>query len=201
METLLEGVVAAAQPCSLALVVPAVGTTLMGGRLGAVVAAAVWLAATLAAWAQAALLLEVGGGLGAGIVLAVAVLAGLWVLLRDPAGWPSGATRAAGGALVGLGAGLLWRPCVGPQLGEVLTAAPDDPAGQLVRFGAYMAGLLVVTAAVAALPVLHPKVEATLRSPAARLVGAAPVLMLAVVLATGTYASVIGRLVQASGLT
>ena len=186
METLLEGVVAAAQPCSLALVVPAVGTTLMGGRLGAVVAAAVWLAATLAAWAQAALLLEVGGGLGAGIVLAVAVLAGLWVLLRDPAGWPSGATRAAGGALVGLGAGLLWRPCVGPQL---------------VRFGAYMAGLLVVTAAVAALPVLHPKVEATLRSPAARLVGAAPVLMLAVVLATGTYASVIGRLVQASGLT
>ena len=67
------------------------------------------------------------------------------------------------------------------------------------RFG--MAGLLVVAAAVAALPVVHPKVEATLRSPAARLVGAAPVLMLAVVLATGTYASVIGRLVQASGLT
>ncbi len=200
MDTLLEGVVAAAQPCSLALVVPAAGATVLGGRLGGAVAAALWLTATLAAWAQAALLLDVGAGWVTGAVLAGAVLGGLWLLLRDPPGWPSGATRPLGGALVGLGAGLLWRPCVGPELGEVLTAAPDDPAGQVIRFGVYMAGLLAVTAALAALPVLHRRVEATLTGPAGRLLAATPVLVLAVVLATGRYEQVIGRLVQLSGL-
>ena len=47
MDPLLEGVVAAAQPCSLALVVPAAGATVLGSRNGWLVAIACWTTATV----------------------------------------------------------------------------------------------------------------------------------------------------------
>ena len=217
MDPLLEGVVAAAQPCSLALVVPAAGATVLGSRNGWLVAIACWTTATLAAWDSAAGLAHLGDGLVVGIGLALIALTGTAMLWRraaitQTAARPMDAGRAStrqwsdslraltGGGLVGLAAGVLWRPCVGPALGTILTAAPADPAGQLGPFAAYMAGLLAATAAVAALTHLHPALEAAMAATPARVMAATPLLLLVVVLATGSYGTVVGALVRASSL-
>lgn len=201
MEALLEGVVAAVQPCSLALVLPGLGATLLGGRRGAGVAAAVWAVSMTVAWARAAGWLDTVTGPFVGPALAVLVVVGaslLWVGHRAPT--PPLSRVVTGGALIGLGSGALWRPCVGPQLGAILTAAPSDPAGHLVPFLAYGLGLLAALAVVAALPFVDDRVAQALASRPARVAGAAPVAVLAAVLATGQYERAIGTLVRLSGL-
>lgn len=217
MDPLLEGVIAAAQPCSLALVVPAAGATVLGGRNGWLAAIACWTTATLAAWGRATGLVQLDDGLVVGIGLALVALTGTAVLWRrsaitqtaarpmdagpaSPRQRSDAAQALTGGGLVGLAAGVLWRPCVGPALGTILSAAPADRAGQLGPFAAYMAGLLAVTAAVATLTHLHPAVDAAMTAVPTRGLAATPLLLLVVVLATGSYGTVVGALVRASSL-
>ena len=76
MDPLLEGVVAAAQPCSLALVLPAAGATVLGGRNGWLVAIACWTTATLAAWISAVGVARTQDGIVLGVALAATALAG-----------------------------------------------------------------------------------------------------------------------------
>lgn len=206
MDPLLEGVVAAAQPCSLALVLPAAGATVLGGRNGWLVAIACWTTATLAAWISAVGVARTQDGIVLGVALAATALAGtglLWLqsASAQPSHTPDMGRALLGGGLVGLAAGLLWRPCVGPALGVILTTAPDDPAGQLGPFAVYLAGLLAGTVALAALPHLHPVLDRAATSTPTRVMAAAPLLLLVLVLVTDRYGQVVGTLVRASSLT
>ena len=204
MDPLLEGVVAAAQPCSLALVLPAAGVTTLAGRRGWLVAIACWTTASLTAWSRAAGTIDLPDSTVVGVLLAATALAGTALTVATPTATRPRAPNPralAGGALVGVAGAALWQPCVGPALGTILTAAPDDPAGQLGPFAAYTAGLLLVTVGLAALPHLHPRMDTALAATPARAVAAAPLLLLVVVLATGSYSTVVGALVRASSLS
>ena len=190
---------------------------MLGGRNGCLVALACWTTATLAAWSRATGLVQLDDGLVVGIGLALVALIGTAVLWRrsaitqtaaspmdvghaSPRQRSDAAQALTGGGLVGLAAGVLWRPCVGPALGTILTAAPTDRAGQLGPFAAYMAGLLAVTAAVATLTHLHPALDTAMTASPVRVMAATPLLLLVVVLATGSYGTVVGALVRASSL-
>ena len=216
MDPLLEGVVTAAQPCSLALLLPAAGATVLAGRRGWLVATACITGAILATWGRASGLLPWLGPSSAGVIgPALAVVAGvgtvlLWQASRkdlDPNTNATSQTHAAGadafragagGAAVGVAAGLIWQPCVGPALGNVLSRLPDDPVGQLLPFAGYIVGLLLAVVALAALPHLHPTVARRLGAVPVRVAAALPLVALAAVLVTGSHTQVIGALVRIS---
>ncbi|MGI9016106.1 MAG: hypothetical protein ACR2HR_03205 [Euzebya sp.] len=204
-EVVLEGIRASIEPCSLALILPGIGAVVLGGRRGYLVAAGFWLTAAVLAWAQASLVLQVGSDGGViGVVLAVvAVVGAVLVWLAGRRGMDGSAVLVgalAGGVLLGAATGLLWRPCVGPELGTILTQAPRDPASQLVPLAVYLVGVLLVTAVLAALPFLHPVFGRVMTWLPVRLLALVPILGLAVILVTSRYAEVIGALVQASSI-
>ncbi|MEO2105446.1 MAG: hypothetical protein ABGZ36_07360 [Actinomycetota bacterium] len=214
MDPLLEGVIAAAQPCSLALLLPAAGATVLAGRRGWLVATACITGAILATRGRASGLLPWLDPSSAGVIgpaLAVVAVVGtilLWQASRkdlDPdrnaqthAAGADAFRVGAGGAAVGVAAGLIWQPCVGPALGTVLSRLPDDPVGQLLPFAGYIAGLLLAVVALAALPHLHPAVARRLGAVPVRVAAALPLVALAVVLVTGSHTQVIGALVRIS---
>ncbi|MEE8599892.1 hypothetical protein [Euzebya tangerina] len=209
MDIFLEGIRAAVEPCSLALVLPAMGAVVLGARRAWAVALGFWLAAVVLAWAQASVLLDVGQGPVTGVVLGVLALAGLGLLwlARDvtradqPEEWGQTSLRLLAGLVIGTSAGLLWQPCVGPELGVILTAAPRDPGAQLGPLAVYLAGVLLVTASLATFPFLHDRAPALMETAPARLVALIPVVGLAVVLVTGQYEEIIGALVRASSIS
>ena len=242
LDIFLEGVRASIEPCSLALVLPAIGATVLGGRRAWAAALGFWIAAAGLAWAQASILLDVGQGRTTGVVLGTFALAGLVLLwlarpreliamavasdespasgeatqnaiaaeLRDrgvdagPAAtvttWGQTTIPLAAGLLIGTAAGLLWQPCVGPELGTILTAAPREPENQLLPLAVYLAGVLLLTAVVSALPFLHDRVAAMFEAIPTSVLAVIPVLGLVVVLMTGQYEEIIGALVRASSL-
>ncbi len=201
IDLLLEGVQASVQPCSLALLLPALGAVVLAGRRGWIALLGVWAAAAGLAWAQASLLLDVSSDGGwTGVILALIALLGLTVqwLTRGGSGRRARMAAGLGGLLIGVAAGLLWRPCVGPALGVLLTAAPRGPGGQLLPLLVYMAGLLAIALLVAMLPLVNPALGGLVRTTPARVVAITPLVMLSVVLATGQYDRIIGALVQLS---
>lgn len=127
---LIEGITQSLLPCSWTLLLPAVALGLATRRAtafatftGGVVVAA-WIAAT--GWYVAPVWL-------AGIALLSGAALWWWT---GPAPLPS--------ALVGVGAGWAWRPCVGPELGDVLTTAQTDPWAALVPLGLFLIGVVGV---------------------------------------------------------
>ncbi|WP_040494682.1 hypothetical protein [Ilumatobacter nonamiensis] len=132
-----------------------------------------------------------------GVVLGVPRLLG-----RNRSTWRGriGSTLQSGGGtasvcgLVGVVVVQWWRPCVGTELGSILTAAPGDPWGELLPTMGFMLGIstpLMVLGSIYA--VWSPS------TPVARRlgwVGAAGVCVLAVSVVAGQHGEIVSRLFE-----
>ena len=162
-----EAVRATTQPCTLLLLVPPLMMAVITrGRWAPF--AAMGIGAVLGGWlfianvvALSPAQLQLGG-------LLVAAATGLTVAAPTVpqlawASTPNAETGAAGG--VAFVATLWWRPCVGVELGSILTAARSGVVGQLGGITAYMLGALVpVLAAVLVIRAIDPSATAARRA-------------------------------------
>jgi len=140
-----EAIRATTQPCTLLLLLPSlIMAVVTQGRWAPF--AAMCLAAVLGGWIFAANVvalsdveLQVSG------MLVVIVLVTL--LVAPAVSWlawaqnPLAQTGAAG--LVTFVATQWWRPCIGSELGSILTASQNGLAGQLPGMAAYMLGAMI----------------------------------------------------------
>lgn len=150
-----EAVRATAQPCTFLLIVPTTAAVvaaranwqaLVGGTAAAVVGG--WILADNSvllegAWLRLSAL---------AVVIAMAMLVVPFHRLTDRFTGPvSPWVRSGIVAFVVLVASQWWRPCVGNELGTVLSAADSGLAGQLAPMAAYMLGAMVPVAAIVAI--------------------------------------------------
>ena len=192
MSTFLEGVGAIGIACTLVMLVPAVALVLVARKARLAVALFYVLGATLLTWARAAGHWDVELS-GAAVPLAAVLAAAVFVL----AFWAKGpvslsATRA--GAVAGALAGWLWRPCVGPKLGEILSNTDAEAARTLGLMLVYMLGALLPALLLAVLPHAVPPTKRFLDRLPVTAVGGAIGAAYAVTLATGRYDDLVGEL-------
>lgn len=141
----LEAIRSTAQPCTLPLIAVIAGA-LWASRATPASAAAVAGAATSGGWALVAgAAVPTGAWLVVSGVLGVIGLSALVWLGQSPRWRPSWLVPAIAGTVTYLGAAW-WRPCVGQELGRILSEGIGDPVGQLPAMTAYMAGVLTVVA-------------------------------------------------------
>ena len=125
------------------------------------------------------------------------LVAGVFViacLARGPLSLSATGAGAAAGAL----AGWLWRPCVGPKLGEILDNTDTDTDTEAARtlglMLVYMAGALLPALLLAVLPHAVPATKRFLDRLPVAAVGGAVGAAYAVTLATGRYDDLVGEL-------
>jgi hypothetical protein len=167
MGPFVEAVGATFQPCTFLLIVPVVVASFVASnRWWALVA--IWAAAVVGGWLVAANWFVLDGvwirlaALGCGLaLLAVAAPA---VGLR-PVGAPWYASEPAAVSVAGmvtLAATMWWRPCVGDELGLILTGAQHGLGGELLPMAIYMTGAVVpIAIVVLARDALDPPERAT----------------------------------------
>jgi uncharacterized membrane protein required for colicin V production len=140
-----EAIRATTQPCTLLLLLPSlIMAVVTRGRWASFVAMCV--AAVLGGWlflANVVAFSDVQLQLSGVLVLIV-----LTTLLVAPVvswlGWAEQpATQTAAAGFVTFVATQWWRPCIGSELGSILTASRDGLAGQLPGMAAYMLGAMV----------------------------------------------------------
>lgn len=165
-----EAIRATVQPCTLLLVLPAlIMAVLTRGRWPAF--AATCFAAVAGGWLFVANVVALSGAtlrLSGAVVGAVILLmlfapraAPLMTWLR----WAdSDGARAAGAGVVMFIATQWWRPCIGSELGQILTDARDGMWPVLLPMAAYMLGAMVpVLAVVLVMRVADPQPSAAAR--------------------------------------
>ncbi len=162
-----EAIRATTQPCTLLLLLPAlVAVVITRGRWAPF--AAICFGAVLGGWlfianvvALSDLQLQLSGLLVASAIAVVIAAPAVSWLARA-------ATRAAQTATAGVImfiATLWWRPCIGVELGSILTGARQGLGGQLPGMAAYMLGALVpVLAVVLAMRAIDPPPVAARRA-------------------------------------
>ena len=138
MSTFLEGVGSIGVACTLATLVPGMALVLVARKARLTVALFYALGATLLTWARAAGHWDVELS-GAAVFVAAALAAGAFVLAYRARRAVS-LSATGSGAVAGALAGWLWRPCVGPKLGEILNNADTEGARTLGLMLVYMAG-------------------------------------------------------------
>ena len=121
MATFLEGVGSIGVACTLAALVPGVALVLVARKARLTVALFYLLGATLLTWARAAGHWQVELS-GAAVFVAAALAAGTFVLAYR-AKRAASLSATGSGVVAGALAGWLWRPCVGPRLGDILNNA------------------------------------------------------------------------------
>lgn len=129
-----EGIAQSLLPCSWVLLLPAVALGI-GTRRAAVLASFAG-AVALTAWIAAA-----------GWFVAPLWLAGVALLAGGLLWWRFGGTYVPA-AIIGAGAAWAWRPCVGPELGEVLTTAQYDPVAAFGGLAMFLLGVIAVGLAI-----------------------------------------------------
>ncbi|MEO6651240.1 MAG: hypothetical protein ABIP17_01115 [Ilumatobacteraceae bacterium] len=160
-----EAVRATVQPCTFLMIVPtATAVIAASARWQALVAAVA--AAIVGGWilADNEFLLDGAALRWSAVVVALALVALLLPLLRERVPIPTQLmgrpwTQAAIVAFVVLVATQWWRPCVGRELGNVLSDAQFDLVGQLLPMAFYMLGVMVPIAALVALRYLVEPAE------------------------------------------
>ena len=117
-----------------------------------------------------------------------------------PAGRGGWGVREAGGlagaALAGAFAGAVWLPCVGPELGLVLTSAVSDPGPGLGGLALYLLGVMWPTAALAAAADHLPPLRRVMEGRAARAAFRAAGALIAAAVAFGLYPAVLSDLAK-----
>ncbi len=147
----VEAVRATAQPCTFLLIAPmAIAVVCARARWSALLAAVG--AAIVGGWLLAANWFLLDGASLVASAIVVIVLLGVIVTPRVGRRWPIATedrSRAAVVGIVTLVATMWWRPCVGSELGAILTASQDGLAGQLLPMAVYMIGASVPVVAIA----------------------------------------------------
>ncbi len=108
--------------------------------------------AILSAWVRAAGISNLLAGRVATVLLVIGGLALALMVNRRPAG-------LAGSALLGTFAGATWFPCVGEELGTVLTRAQGEPGAALWLLGVYLIGVMIPLVAILAVAMYLPVVR------------------------------------------
>lgn len=201
MSLLFEAVRAAFQACSYPLHIPALAVVALWGVRPRLPAWAVFYSsAVLFAWIPFAGVNPVVDGRYAG---AAALAGGLFLVDRRGAAAQEGggwglreAGGLAGAALAGAFAGAVWLPCVGPELGRVLTSAVSDPGPGLGGLAVYLLGVMWPTAALAAAADHIPSLRRMLEGRAARAAFRAAGALIAAAVAFGLYPSVLSALAK-----
>ena len=122
--------------CTLAALVPGVALVLVARKARLTVALSYALGAALLTWARAAGHWQVELS-GAAVFVAAALAAGAFVLAYR-AKRPASLSATGSGVVAGALAGWLWRPCVGPKLGDILNNADTEGARTLGLMLVYM---------------------------------------------------------------
>ena len=203
MSLLFEAARAAFLACSYLLHILALAVIALWGVRPRLPAWAVFYASTVVfAWIPFAEVDPLVDGRWAG---AAAVAGGLFLVDRRRAGGAvegagRGALRYAGGlagtALAGAFAGAVWLPCVGPELGRVLTSAVSDPGPGLGGLAVYLLGAMWPTLALAAGADFFPSFSQILEGRAARTASRAAGALIAAAVAFGFYPSILSALAQ-----
>ena len=107
---------------------------------------------------------------------------------------PLSLSATGAGAAAGALAGWLWRPSVGPKLGEILDNTDTEAARTLGLMLVYMAGALLPALLLAVLPHAVPATKRFLDRLPVAAVGGAVGAAYAVTLATGRYDDLVGEL-------
>ena len=192
MDTFLEGVGAIGVACTLVMLVPAVALVLVARKARLIVALLYVTGAALLTWARAAGHWNVELS-GAAVPVAAVLAAAVFVIAYLAKG-PLSLSAAGAGAVAGALAGWLWRPCVGPKLGEILDSTDTEAARTLGLMLVYMAGALLPAVLLAVLPHAVPATKRFLDRLPVAAVGGAVGAAYAVTLATGRYDDLVGEL-------
>ena len=192
MATFLEGVGSIGVACTLAALVPGVALVLVARKARLTVAVFYLLGATLLTWARAAGHWNVELS-GAAVFVAAALAAGAFVLAHRAKRAVS-LSATGSGVVAGALAGWLWRPCVGPKLGEILNNTDTDGARTLGLMLVYMAGALLPALLLAVLPHAVPSAKRFLDRLPVAILGGAVGAAYAITLAAGRYDDLIGEL-------
>jgi len=102
----------------------------------------------------------------------------------------------AAAALIGAFAGATWLPCVGEELGTVLTLAQDDPGTALILLAVYLVGVMVPLVAVVALLAYVPAARRWADSRWTSVVARSAMAALAVLVLTDYYDSLLSTLAR-----
>lgn len=193
MQILGEGIESLKLACSLVLLVPALGVSLLGRRRSWLVPAWI-LTVTLVAWLRfTGWWTPFASGLGhiaAGSAL-LGLIVAAWRLDRVEADLAATVTAA-------LLAGWTWVPCVGRELGEVLNNARAEPWAELVPTSLYMTGLFVPFVLLAALDVAWPRFGELTDRPGLRSTGLAIVGIVGGLVAITLFDDLAGELARRS---
>ena len=192
MSTFLEGVGSIGVACTLAALVPGMALVLVARKARLTVALFYALGATLLTWARAAGHWDVELS-GAAVFVAAALAAGAFVLAYRARRAVS-LSATGSGAVAGALAGWLWRPCVGPKLGEILNNADTEGARTLGLMLVYMLGALLPALLLAVLPHAVPSAKRFLDRLPLVVLGGAVGAAYAITLAAGRYDDLIGEL-------
>ena len=143
----------------------------------------------LSAWLRAASISNLLAGRVATVLLFAGGLALVLMVNRRLAG-------LAGSALMGTFAGATWRPCVGEELGEVLTLAQDEAGVAVLLLAVFLTGVMIplvaVTALIAYVPAFGRWADGRWVAMAARTVMAA----MGVLVLTGHYQTLLSTLAR-----
>ena len=192
MATFLEGVGAIGVACTLVMLVPAVALVLVARKARLTVAVFYALGAALLTWARAAGHWQVELS-GAAVPVAAVLAAGAFVFAYR-AKRPASLSATGAGVVAGALAGWLWRPCVGPKLGDILNTVDTEGVRTLGMMLVYMLGALLPALLLAVLPHALPGTKRFLDRLPAVAVGGAVGAAYAITLATGRYDDLIGEL-------
>lgn len=201
MSLLFEGVRASFLACSYSLHIMALAVIALWGVRPRLPAWAVFYASAVCfAWIPFAGVNPVVDGRLAGTI---AVAGGLFLVDRrgagagERAGWGlRDAGGLAGAALAGAFAGAVWLPCVGPELGRVLTSAVSDPGPGLGGLAVYLLGAMWPALALAAGADFSPSLNRMLEGRAARTAFRAAGALVAAAVAFGLYPSILSALAR-----
>lgn len=201
IDAFVEGARSIVQVCHLVILAP-VGMIVVAGKGRWATVGGALLGVVLGGWVFVTrwVVLSDGQLRASGMFVALAtVLVGVPLVIgRVRDGWDgssSSAWTAAGlAAAVAVVVTLWWRPCVGEELGDILTSAPGEPVGQLLPTIGFMLGIAIP---ILGIGLLYTAVRPSSTSTTRLAYGATAVgVVLALSVVAGQHGEIVARLFE-----